>query len=426
MSRQKTIKSIQKTIKASARLISVRRVPSWAWILLVAGLLRLAWVLYSPVVPVSDFEEYRRLATSIAQGMGYSYDGQPTAYRPVGYPLFLAGIFWLPGGSVAAAKLTQVLLGILTVYLTYRLGAQVFQQRTGEVAAWIVACMPSLIAYTSLLASENLAIPLLLLAMLAFVRYLQSGKYRHAFVAGLLCGLTTLVRSEALLLPLAWMIYLALRRQPLEVLARVGLTLVAAVALALSPWIVRNYLAFGRFVPATSNGGILLLAAFDEYTDDPERHSEVFSRLAEEARATNLDEFETSSLAARKAVDYIQRQPWQVARLVPVKLFELLRDDISGISWNFWLTSREVPPLSILALKGLAQLYYVIVVLSSLAAFIYRKSLISYPLYLLLLLPILVWLLYFAFFIATDRYHLLILPLVAQFSAFSIRERWGK
>jgi len=107
---------------------------------------------------------------------------------------------------------------------------------------------------------------------------------------------------------------------------------------------------------------------------------------------------------------------------MPVKLFEFLRDDISGISWNFKVTSRDVSPIWSATLKILAQLYYMLVVVLALGTIAYRKSVASYPLYLLILLPILVWLAYFALFIATDRYHLLILPLVVEFSAFTLSE----
>jgi len=422
MSLLRSIKSIEENNIASANLVSKRRIPALIWILLVAAALRLVWVMYSPVLPVSDFEDYRRLAVSIVEGEGYAYHGQPTAYRPVGYPLFLAGVFWLSGSSEMAAKLAQVLLGVLTVYLTYHLGAQVFQPKTGEIAGWITAGMPSLIVYTSLLASENLALPLFLLSMLAFISFLKTGKYYYAFAAGLFCGLTTLVRTEVLLLPLAWVGYLAIRRYGLSTIARTALALIVSMTLALTPWILRNYFVFGRFVPATSNGGLLLLAAFNEFTGDPEQNVEGLTRFQQEASALQIDEFEISSLAVLKAFKYLQDQPIQLVRLMPVKLFEFLRDDISGISWNFKVTSRDVSPIWSATLKILAQLYYMLVVVLALGTIAYRKSVASYPLYLLILLPILVWLAYFALFIATDRYHLLILPLVVEFSAFTLSE----
>src|SRR5712692_4946354 len=44
-----------------------------------------------------DSEFYVRLASTVANGMGFTYAGQPTAFRPPLYPLFLAGMMKLFG-----------------------------------------------------------------------------------------------------------------------------------------------------------------------------------------------------------------------------------------------------------------------------------------------------------------------------------------
>ncbi|HEX7572883.1 MAG TPA: hypothetical protein VF514_07295, partial [Bacteroidota bacterium] len=64
--------------------------------ILTAGLIaRVATVaLFHPPL-WSDDIDYVALGKSLAHGDGYQIDGHPTAYRPPGYPLFLASSFRL-------------------------------------------------------------------------------------------------------------------------------------------------------------------------------------------------------------------------------------------------------------------------------------------------------------------------------------------
>ncbi len=403
------------------------RLSGLALALIVAALLRLGWVLYSPVVQTSDFATYRELGLSLAGGEGFSLNGQPTAYRPPGYSFFLGGVFALSAGSVRAAQLAQVALGVLTVLLTQRIGRRLFDERVSLPAAWMVACFPSLIAYTSLLASENLALPLFLASMLAFLVYLQGSRLRWALAAGLLCGLTGLIRPEVLPLIGLWAVYAGVRGRSLSAFARAGSVLAIGVAAALLPWTLRNALVFGRLAPVSSNNGIMLLASFNPQSSDPEANAEAFQPLYAQAAQSGWDEFQLSAAARRMALDYLRDNPWQILAFAPVKLFHLMGDDVSGISWNLKLTSRPVDPGIAVPLKALAQLYYLAVLLLAAASLFFHRAFRQHPFFAFLLIPIGYWLLFFALFIATDRYHLLILPLLALLAAFTLGHlRGGK
>jgi hypothetical protein len=55
------------------------------------------------------------------------------------YPYFLALCSALTGGSTVAVKLVQLLLGLVTVFFTYRIGERVADQATGLLAAGLAA-----------------------------------------------------------------------------------------------------------------------------------------------------------------------------------------------------------------------------------------------------------------------------------------------
>ena len=113
----------------------LRSVANWLWadekdygmlalIIGVALAIRVVWVVVFQTPPESDPVDYDRLAWQLAQGKGYVRDdGTPTAFRPVGYPAFLAAIYLVFGHSWLAAGVANALLGTLSVALTYRLAS---------------------------------------------------------------------------------------------------------------------------------------------------------------------------------------------------------------------------------------------------------------------------------------------------------------
>src|SRR5687768_15568366 len=101
--------------------------PRLAAVVVVAFLLRLAWVLTTTKAPVfiesGDAYSYFFYGRQFAEGGGYlnlDGSGQATAYYPPGYPAILGVLFWLlihtplPDGAAAlamAGSLLQVVLG---------------------------------------------------------------------------------------------------------------------------------------------------------------------------------------------------------------------------------------------------------------------------------------------------------------------------
>src|SRR5690349_525297 len=91
------------------------------WIALIAALVvRTVWLATVDTKPVTDFHWYFLRAISMVRGEGYSVDGVPTAYWPVGYPAFLAFVFKVFGTSVWIAKLSNAVLTLASVALAWR------------------------------------------------------------------------------------------------------------------------------------------------------------------------------------------------------------------------------------------------------------------------------------------------------------------
>ena len=76
-------------------------------------------------------------------------------------------------------------------------------------------------------------------------------------VVGLICGVALLTRADAVLLVLAFGLFLSLQivRQRSAKSVMSLLLFCSTIPLVLAPWIVRNYVAFGKFQPLASATG---------------------------------------------------------------------------------------------------------------------------------------------------------------------------
>src|SRR3954453_4084838 len=210
------------------------------------------------LVLAGDARTFHSLANSIASGHGFvsELDGLTTADHPPLYPLYLS-LFSLVGlKSWAAHRVASCLLGAATVGAVGILGRRVGGDRVGLVAAGIAAVYPLLWVNDATVLSESLYGPLIALALIAAYRVIDRPTAGRAAVLGAVVALAALTRSEALglalllALPVAW----RARWRGLAAAAVAG-------ALVLTPWLVRNWIAFDRPVLISNNSGSLLSGA---------------------------------------------------------------------------------------------------------------------------------------------------------------------
>jgi hypothetical protein len=107
-------------------------------------LIRLLWIYFVNAEQVADFGVYLQRAITIASGQGYSANGIPTAYAPVGYPGFLGGLFYLFGASVFLGKFVNVLLSGGILVLAYFVSREIFKsERAARATLCILAFHPN-------------------------------------------------------------------------------------------------------------------------------------------------------------------------------------------------------------------------------------------------------------------------------------------
>jgi 4-amino-4-deoxy-L-arabinose transferase-like glycosyltransferase len=254
----------------------------WVWgaavaIVALSLVLRIAYVNSTPDYVVRhDARDYDVHAISIAEGQGFSKTlayGRPTAFRPPGYPYFLGAVYHVFNVERApnahrwrVARIAQAFVGAAVVALVGVLAAQLWGPIVALVALAIAAIYVPFITVGGAIMSEPLYDAFMLASLAAALAFRRSRhRYRYALLAGVLGGLATLTRAQAmiLLIPLAIAVC---DGRPWRSRAAIGppLVLLVAAALTIAPWTIRNAVELHAFVPVSTQLGSALAGTYND------------------------------------------------------------------------------------------------------------------------------------------------------------------
>jgi len=288
---------------------------------------RLGWGLRqgSGVDPrLPDQNEYLSIAKNVLAGRGFvfhddRFDQDIYAYRTPGYPLFLAAA----GGSPLAARVAQALVDTCTVLGVYLLGRRWLRRNWALVPAVFVALNPFLVYFSGLILSETVFASLLIWSLVLLVASTDANSKarRWQLLSGcILLGCSAMVRPSALLLAplLAFAIGPNSVRQRLAHLA----LCIAALAALFFPWALRNRLVLGRWILATTNGGISRYDGFHPAASGASDQS--FLQCPQFAGVKSMGEVQRdrffSDLADQRFAALCREHPSQLLRLSVLKL----------------------------------------------------------------------------------------------------------
>ncbi|MGH7847221.1 MAG: ArnT family glycosyltransferase [Candidatus Binatia bacterium] len=380
-------------------------------ILGIAFLLRLLWIFWSPAVPTSDAATYDLVAQRLVAGEGYVLRGQLSAYWPVGYPAFLAAVYMLAGHELLVVKLLQAVLSVGTIVLVYRIGALVFNDIVGRLAALILSFSPNQIAYVSVLMSEVLFTFLFAGAIYLWLlfRSRASAPLTYGWV-GLVLALACYVRPVPLLLPGLLFAYEVCAGRNRLKRVKEYFCLLVCMGLAIAPWTLRNWKALGHPVILSTNGGINFLMG-----NNPSATGKYQEIENENVRNVWDNEVERERTAYAEGTRFIQSHPGAFVLLALKKMYFLLHTDWDGIYENFRQTAAPIGRALRYSLYFLCQTHYVL----SLGLFClagsrrecWNKELI------LLWFALFYWVGIHMIIVAEPRYHFPIMPIIYLFAA---------
>jgi 4-amino-4-deoxy-L-arabinose transferase-like glycosyltransferase len=323
---------------------------------------------------------YKEIAENLVRGNGFIFSRDMRSTIELGYmkrepiyPYLLSVILRLTGTlSSPVLCLFQTSLSLISCWLIYCLGKEIFGSSTGILASFIYALHPISFWYSTQFASEIVAVPVILLCLLLTERFFAEPTRMKAAQVGLSIGIATLTKSACvMLLPVILFFPVLKFRTQRQHLLSYMFIIVFFYASVHSLWILRNYSISGEIVPFTTNSGGIFF-----YGNEVVERFDVKKQIAEIGEADNaaqaLYRSVQDEIAARTphmSLPWLEAQTNQqliamARRLVLEKPFFVVRKFLSGMCFIWFLSSTTAKswgwmmfqmPLLALAVLGLCR-----------------------------------------------------------------------
>ncbi len=312
--------------------------------------------------------EMGRIGQSIALGQGFSspYGGStgPTAWEPPLYPYLIGSVFKLFGiySDASAWVLLSInsLFTALTCIPIFLIARRSMGDKVALWSAWIWALLPYAMYWSVHWVWDTTFAPFILsLIFLVTLKLEDWPGWKGWAVFGVLWGIAGLSNPSMLsFLPFSGLWAWRRRRKH-------GLPSYRGVALAsllffacLSPWMVRNYLAFGKFVFVRDDFGYELRLG-----NNPDANGRLMAYLQpnlnnlELTRYRRMGETAYEERCKRLAFDWIREHPGRFAVISLKRFFYYWNNTVKSTNSTAPIDFRNAPFLasSVLAIWGLVR-----------------------------------------------------------------------
>lgn len=223
----------------------------------------------------SKLFEYGILAKNLASGNGYSlfvYENEkitladsnqknslPSAYMMPGYTIMILPIFLCnQENAIPIIFLFQSLLSGIVVILLYKLTNQLFNKKVAFVSILLYSFLPEFI-YSASTIGPTIVYHIFILGILLLFSTLRND-FKKAFSIGTVFLIGIYLRPETVLFLIIISIVLIFQSY-----YRLVIIAVSIVVLGLTPWIIRNFIVFDKFIPLTTSTGINLFRGHNKH-----------------------------------------------------------------------------------------------------------------------------------------------------------------
>lgn len=256
--------------------------------------------------------------------------GEPSAYTQPLYSFFLIPLYWALERHWLVVGLAQTAVAVASALLVLALGRRLLG-RTGGLLAALAATLSPYLAWHDVHVNREILDGLLAVVLvLLTLRLGERCTLWRAGAAGAVAGLAILGNSRLAALPLVLVAFLAWRIGINRRSAVGALVLLAAAALVVTPWVVRNRVELGCFAITTDSRA--LWKANNAQTYDILRRGEWIDNVPnlpgapptpevagavyrQDGRVIELDECAQMRFYQDLVVDFWREQPGEKAKL---------------------------------------------------------------------------------------------------------------
>ena len=338
-------------------------------ILLAAFILRIIPIIFleikSPGYHEKNVNEvefyYDDVARSVIAGKGFvhsvnprSFDspynfkpGTPFHFVPPLYAWWLSLLYFIFGPNILLAKIFQAFMDASVCLLVYRISQKVNDSEfTSQCSSFLYAVYP-LAVYMSV--TLYYQVPLNLALCWIVLCLMRDTNLKNGTMTGVATGISAL--AKPITLPLIAMLPLVKLTESKSHIKSVfvwtmGFTL--ACFIVLTPWTIRNFIVFKRFIPVQSGAGSpLIQGSKEDYID-----LDVFTLRERYGSDFGLKESDFTKAAVKNHFEHLCNNPLDYFRFL-AKKFGLTWYNTEGKSKNGYALAMQLPFL-VLALIGLS------------------------------------------------------------------------
>ena len=268
-----------------------------------------------------------------------------SSQRPPLLGTILVPSFLIFGDTLEIGRFVNILISSASCPAIYALGCTLLKsENSSKLGAIIWTLYPPSIWYAGALLTESLSALLIILVLTMLLKTVRSTSLKDGVILGILVGLLALNRSLYLMvfIPVLLFLFAYIRPRivtnlkPLNLTKRnLGVTLLVLVTyiVVVSPWVVHNYIALGKFIPHSTQGGQVLMYSNEKIKNDRIQEGSYIKNLETFHKTlgnSTSDEFQADSIKRNIAMRSIKND-WNYLPKPIVNRFK-----------NFW-SSRPDP-----------------------------------------------------------------------------------
>lgn len=281
-----------------------------------------------------------------------------------------------------AIYIVQIILSFFSVWLSYKISRLFFSEKISLVVAFLLAIEPYGAWFNFIFASEALAVPLFLIGLYFFFKFLKFQFARDLIWSAIFLGLATLTRPNFLLITIALSVVLCLlvllrNKLKLSILPKLSyiqfLKYLVIFNLLffgiLFPWMARNQIIYGRLTIANilyTNPYYFTLPPLVALKEKVplDQAFKLVSKRANEALGKNVGDQGNCHLFSREEFNrqldfygsqtrnYILANPWLYAKLHLTKVSTFFLQPGCFDMWSAYTGEYKKPDITGAILKG--------------------------------------------------------------------------
>ena len=280
----------------------------------------------------SDDIGYQKTANILLEtGMlTYHEPDKPTIHIMPGFPALLAAVFYFFGNGsegLFIAKLIIILLGVLSILLTYKIGTYLLNPAAGLIGAFLLAVYPPEIVMENLTLTEGPFLFLSLGLVYWSLKLADTHKTKHLLIVLIFYFLALYLRVQIALYPILLFGYLLMKRYPFRIMMKQAIISIGIGLIVLGPWWARNYIQFDKFIPLTAGAGNPLLLGTYQGEGYPEGKDMGELEIELHAKYPNLEAHEFMELEEKIAIDKM-KEWWKTNKGSMIESYLVLKPEI--------------------------------------------------------------------------------------------------